>query len=168
MLCAIARLPAEARDRLRRVQSAASTLGFSPTPLYGHITLAVCDSGDEDAFAAGCRDALTGFGPIPVRYERIEILSETTIIVAAPARTEALLYAHRVLADRFADWLDPWTRDERWRPHTTLFHHPTADLAPLRDAMAARFAPFDTQITRVELSRVMKNGYRIVGGIEIV
>ena len=139
MLCAIARLPEEARIRLRAVQAAAGRLGYAPPPLYGHITLAVCDRGDEAAFAKGCRELLTGFGVIDVEYEKVEILTQTAIIVATPSKSGGLLSAHDVLAERFGDSLDAWTRDALWRPHTTLFHHPTAPLESVCRAMAARY-----------------------------
>ena len=167
MLCAIARLSGPDRDRLRAVQAAALALGYAPTPLYGHVTLAVCAHGDEDAFTAGCREALNGLAPFAVRYERIEILSQTSIIVATPAKSGAMLAAHDILSARFGDWLDAFTRGEAWRPHTTLFHHPDADLAPVCRAMAARFEPFTARIDRVELSRVLPKGYAIVGSIDL-
>ena len=94
-----------------------------------------------------------------VRYEKLEVLSETSILVAVPASSEPLSSLHNRIEMAFGEHLDRWTRGETWYPHTTLLCDPAADLNTLCNEMRKHFAPFEAHIEQIEFSRVEENGY---------
>ena len=53
--------------------------------------------------------------------------------------------------------LNKWTREDTWKPHTSLLYVPGADLSPVAEAMRQAFEPFVTQVDRIEFSRVYEN-----------
>ena len=162
MLCLIARLDQESTVQLDRLRSAA---GASPRPLHGHITVATYTGKDEDVFTTACRELAAGLPAFEVRYRRIEVLEETSIIVATPEAGEPLRTLHRRISDRFGDSLDRWTAGNAWTPHTTLIYDPDADIHALCRKISEQFSPFTAQISTLEFSRVLDRGYETAGSI---
>ena len=167
MLCVIARLSADATERLRLLRDTVLSPEQARTPLYGHITIATYLPEDDGAFIRACGDMLRDDHSFSVRYEKIEVLSRTSIIVATPAKTGELLSMHDRIAGYSGGSLDRWTCGNDWYPHTTLLHDPEADLDSLCRAMRRHFVPFDTLIRQIELSKVEKDGYTILETIRL-
>jgi len=167
MLCVIAKLNEEARERLLSVQEPVVSFGLSKRPLYGHITLATFVEGDEAALIESVKANLYGEKAFSVQYEGIAELDETFIVVALLRKTQGLLNLQRKVTEGRDCLLDRWTHSAIWQPHTTLVHQPGMILCEVADAMQARFVPFEARINRVEFSRVTENGYEIVDGIDL-
>ena len=167
MLCVIAIIDHDSRDRLLKIQSIGEKFGIAPRHLHGHITLATYLGTEEDRFISSCKDILSGYHTCTVHYEKIQILSATSIIVATPEKISTLTDIQRDISDRWCDKLDRWTRAEVWEPHTTLVHRPGFDLEPVAGAMQEMFEPFSARIDRVEFSRVCDNGYEILETVSL-
>lgn len=165
MLCVIAKLSEEAREKLLYVQNTVESFGLKKRPLYGHITLGTFVEGNEELLMERCRKALRGINPVKVCYEEILELDETYIVVAVLKRSAELLDLQRSVVQGQEELLDRWTHSEIWQPHTTLVHEPGMELKAVRDAMQAVFEPFETVIERVDFSRVTENGYEIIGHV---
>ena len=167
MLCVIAKLDPGAVEKLRTLQNAAVPFGLHPAPVYGHITLATYLPDDDMEFIAGCRALLQSTESFPVRFDRVEVLPATSIIVAAPQKEGVLLSLHSRITARYASSLDQWTCDDRWYPHTTLLYDPQADLPRICQSMQALFSPFEAAIRYIEFSRVTETGYEIADRITL-
>ena len=167
MLCVIARLDPGAVETLRRLQTAAAPFGARPTPVYGHITLASYMPDDDTEFLAGCKALLQSTGPFSARFERVEVLPATSIIVAAPRKDGMLLSLHRMIAAQYAPFLNQWTCDDSWYPHTTLLYDPQAELPRICQSMQKLFSPFDAAVRCIEFSRVTETGYEITDRITL-
>lgn len=159
MLCLIAKLDDTATETLAALRRALP--GGAGKPLYGHVTLAAYTGEDEAGFLRGCRELLAGLSAFSLRIETLEVLEETSILVALPEKAGMLAALHRRVAARFGGELDKWTRDESWLPHVTLFYGPEADLPALRRQLDARFRPFSARVIALEFSRVLDPGYEI-------
>ena len=164
MLCVIAKLDKAATEKLMSLRGIAAP---GDKPLYGHITIAVYTGGDNALFIRSCRELLRGIPPFDVAYTGIEVLEETSIIVAAPAENELLRALHRRIAEAFDASLDRWTKEGSWYPHTTLYYGPQADLRSIADRMRESFRPFTARIERIEFSLVLKDGYEIVDALDL-
>ena len=162
MLCVIAIIDKNSRDQLLKVQSIGEKFGIPPRHLHGHITLATYLGSEEDAFISSCKETLSKYRTCTVRYEKIQILSATSIIVATPSRDSTLTDMQKGISDHWHEEMDHWTRADVWEPHTTLVHKPGFDLEPAAKAMQKIFKPFSAMIDRVEFSRVCENGYEIL------
>ena len=161
MLCVIAKLPDDASERLRMLRDSVLPPEQAGASLYGHITIATYLPQDDSRFAKACAETIRGYGPFTVRYEKLGVLSRTSIIAALPSMTEQLASLHNRIAGRYGVSLDQWTAGRDWQPHTTLLYDPAADLHALCRKMQQGFAPFETRISRIELSEVRDNGYTI-------
>ena len=160
MLCLIAKLDDTATETLAALRRALP--GGAGKPLYGHVTLAAYTGEDEAGFLRGCRELLAGLSAFSLRIETLEVLEETSILVALPEKAGMLDALHRRVAARFGGELDKWTRDESWLPHVTLFYGPEADLPALRRQLDPRFRPCSARVVSLEFSRVLDPGYEIV------
>lgn len=167
MLCAIAKLDDEATGRLEALRRVASPAGGPLRPLYGHITLASFLGTDEEALLRACRARLGSERTFSLRYEKLEVLHETSILVASPGPSEPLRALRGRLVEGFEERLDPWTGAARWRPHTTLLFGPGLDLDRICRRLSRGFAPFPARVQRVELSRVLAEGYEILERFEL-
>lgn len=167
MLCMIAKLDGEATEKLRALQRAARGEDLPGRPLYGHVTLASYTGAEEERFLRFGRELAEGRPAFSLVYRQLLVLEETSILVAAPERAEALEELHRRAAAAWKDDLDPWTRGDRWFPHTTLFYGPEADLQGICRRMAASFVPFPARVCGIEFSRVRESGYEIVESIRL-
>lgn len=161
MICVIARLSPDADEKLQAIRKAALPEQSFPA-LHGHITLASYLPEESSAFVQACRKMFRGIHSFSVRYEKIEVLSETSIIVAVPAESEILDSLHALMVKAFGSSMDFWTGGNNWRPHTTLLYDPEADLDAACRAMQQRFVPFDAWICQIELSKVEKTGYTVL------
>ena len=161
MLCVIAKLPDDASEKLRMLRDSVLSCERAGGPLYGHITIATYLPEDDRRFAEACAETIRRYGPFSVHYERISVLNRTSIIAALPSMSEELVTLHSRIADLYGCELDRWTAGRDWQPHTTLFYDPAADLQVLCRKMQQRFVPFETRISRIELSEVRENGYTI-------
>ena len=168
MLCVIAKLDGEATERLRSFQRLIGSRAKAPSPVYGHITVAVYLPEDDKLFMRSCTDLIRGRRAFTVRYGRIEVLRETSVIAAIPSVPEDLKDLHDRIVRDHGYSLDQWTGGERWYPHTTLLHDPGADLDAIRRDMERQLRPFDAWISRIEFSRVLDTGYTIVGTVGLV
>ncbi len=168
MLCLIAKLDDAASAKLNGIQKAVLPDNEQGKQVYGHITLASYLGEQETAFARFCRELLAAIPAFEIAYERLEILKETSIIVAKPGDSEILTTLHRRIAEKHGDDLDPWTKGDRWYPHTTLLYRPDADLEQICSVMARHFSPFHAKVVRFELSRVLPDGYEIVDQIALL
>ena len=164
MLCVIAKLDEAATEKLAALRSSAAPDG---KPLYGHITIAVYTGGDNALFIRSYRELLRGIPPFDVAYTGIEVLEETSIIVAVPAENELLRALHRRIAEAFDAPLDRWTKEGSWYPHTTLYYGPQVDLDGIAGRMRESCRPFAARIERIEFSLVLKDGYEIVDALDL-
>ena len=111
MLCVIAKLDSVSTNRLACLQKIACS-GMVEKPLYGHITVAAYIGEDELYFIQSCKKLLKGIPAFTIVYEKIEVLDETSIIVATPKKSETLSSLHHVIAAKHKDVLDKWTGSE--------------------------------------------------------
>ncbi len=168
MLCAIARIDTQSRDRLLALQKISERFGAAVRDLYGHITLATYIGEEEGSFIASCKEILSARAPFSVYYEKVEVLGATSIIVASPRNENALFDIHHDIAMRWGPYLDEWTDSDLWKPHTTLLYDPQADLQAIAEAMRKEFVPFYAQVNGIEFSRVTENGYTIVDSVDLL
>ncbi|QUC68395.1 2'-5' RNA ligase family protein [Aristaeella hokkaidonensis] len=168
MLCVIAKLSPDVNDKLSRLRETAMPQVRFSSPLYAHITLATYLPEDTEVFITACRKMLRDAHSFSVRYEKLEVLSETSILVAVPASSEPLSSLHNRIEMAFGEHLDRWTRGETWYPHTTLLCDPAADLNTLCNEIRKHFAPFEAHIEQIEFSRVEENGYNIVETVRLL
>lgn len=166
MLCVIAKLNEEATEKLMSIRTAALS-DAALKPLHGHITIAAYTGNHEAQFVQFCKSLLEGIPSFPVRYERIEVLEATSILVASPEKSGTLEALHRRIAEEHNDALNRWTQADRWYPHTTLLYEPNLDLHRICRKMEAYFLPFSAQISRIEFSRVLESGYEIIDRVEL-
>ena len=166
MICVIAKLAPDAVERLNILRKAVVSKEQLAAPFHGHITIATCLSDDEE-FLPVCSEIIQDTSPFHIRYEKLEVLSATSIIVAVPSKPDALLALHNRIAERFGKSLDRWTCGTDWYPHTTLLYDPDADLNVLCRNMQEHFIPFETCISRIEFSRVAGTGYTILESIDL-
>ena len=166
MLCVIAKLDERSAERLTAIRNAAVP-DAGAKPLYSHITLATYMGDDEAGFTAFCASQMKGISRFAVRYTRLAVLEETSIVAALPEKTGVLSELHRRIAEVYGSSLDRWTCSEAWLPHTTLLYDPKANLPELCRKMAAGFAPFTADVVRIEFSRVTPPGYEITGRVEL-
>ena len=167
MLCVIAKLDDAATKMLAAVREIAYGEQKIGRQLYGHITVATYISDDETGFINTCKGYLEDLPAFDIIYDKLEVLDETSIIVAVPGKTEALELLYQRIADTFNDALDQWTKRGAWYPHTTLYYDPEADLGAIRDRMAEQFVPVTAHIGAIEFSRVLESGYEIVDRVDL-
>ncbi len=167
MICIIAKLPPDAVERLNMLREAAVSKEQLLKPLYGHITVATCLPDDDAEFMRVCTETILEMHSFSVRYEKLEVLSETSIIVAVPSKTPELLALHDRIAEKYGKSMDRWTCGADWYPHTTLLYNPDADLNDLCRNMQQHFSPFEARISRIEFSRVEEAGYTILKSIDL-
>lgn len=166
MICVIAKLPPDAVEQLNILRNAAIPEKTPVKPLYGHITVAAYLPDDEE-FVRECSGIIHETPAFRVRYEKLEVLSETSIIAAVPSKPDAMMALHDRIAEKYGESLNRWTRAEDWYPHTTLLYGPDEDLEALRLNMQKHFVPFETCISRIEFSKVEETGYTILDSIEL-
>ena len=166
MLCVLAMLSAEAEKKLEQLRGKALP-GVKFSPLHAHITLATWLPEDAGAFMDACEKMFRNVSSFTVCYERIEVFSETSIIVAMPSMSDELVSIHNRIAKEYGSFLDQWT-SVRWYPHSTLLYNPTMDLEPVCAEMRKHFVPFDARIDAIEFSRVEENGYTILKRISLL
>lgn len=167
MICVIAKLPPDAVERLNILKAAAVSEKTPVRPLYGHITVATYLPDDDAAFRQVCSGIIRGTPSFSVRYEKLEVLPETSIVVAVPSKPAALLDLHSRIAEKFSGSMDRWTCGNEWYPHTTLIQDPEADLNGLCRKMQQQFSPFEAGITRIEFSKVEETGYTILESVDL-
>lgn len=167
MLCVIARPDPGADRQLNRLRQAVLPQAQSLSPLHAHITLATYLPEETGAFVKDCIRIFRETVSFPVTYERIEVLSETSVIAAIPSGSAALHSLHDRIVKAYGSSLDRWTSGGAWYPHTTLIYDPAADLPALCRAMRQRFIPFEARICRIEFSRVEKTGYTVLESISL-
>ena len=167
MICVIAKLPQDAVERLNALREAVVSAEQLVSPLHGHITIATYLPEDDTDFLQNCTKAILETPSFSVRYEKLEVLAETSIIVAVPSKPAELLTLHGRIAEKHSQAMDRWTCGSDWYPHTTLLYRPGADLNDLCRNMQQHFIPFEAQISQVEFSRVEENGYRILKAVDL-
>lgn len=165
MLCVIAKLNGEATEKLMSIRKAALSDAAMRNPLHGHITIAAYTGDEEAQFIQFCKSQSGGISAFPVRYEKIEVLEESSIVVASPEKSGILETLHRRIAEEYNGALNRWTQADRWYPHTTLLYGPNLDLHRICRNMATYFVPFSAQISKIEFSRVLESGYDIIDTI---
>ena len=167
MICAIAKLSDDATGILSAIRNTALSPEQTRIPLYGHITLAAYLPEDDQPFVDACVRMFQGYPSFSVYYERLEVLPQTSIIVASPLVSDDLLVLHSMIVNAFDGSLDQWTGSVSWHPHTTLFHDPAADLNQLCRSMRQRFVPFVARVEQIQLSKVEKAGFTILKRIRL-
>lgn len=167
MLCVIAKLDHKATDILIEMQRTAFPAGAVIKTLYGHITLATYIGDDESRFVQFCKRSLKDVSAFDIVYDKIEVLDETSIIVATPARSESLVFLHQCITEKYDGALDRWTKGDCWYPHTTLVFGPQLDLHSICNKMADSFSPFAASVSKIEFSRVYANAYEIIDYLDL-
>lgn len=167
MLCVIAKLDDVATDKMLQLQKTAISVNTDTKTLHGHITVATYVGDKESCFIQSCKQLLKGFRSFDVIFDRIEVLEETSIIVATPVKSESLNSLHQKIAELFNESLDQWTKKVNWYPHTTLLFGPQLDLHGICHRMADSFVPFTANICKIEFSRVCENTYEIVDCVDV-
>lgn len=168
MLCILAKIDDASTARLRALQAMADRFGITYQPLYGHITLAAYVTGEEAELISACKAALKSQPPFSVRYGTIEYLAETSILVASPEKSGELPAVRSRIAAIHPDWLNSWTQDDSWLPHTTLIHCPGSDLSHLVSSLRDAFVPFEATVSRIDFSRASDAGYEVLDTVELV
>ena len=167
MLCIIAKCSPEADEKLNAFRAAVLPQYSFASLLNAHITIATYLPEDDRAFMAACGKLISGTRPFSVRYEKLEVFSETSVIVAVPSVPAELTFLHNSIVKEFSSSLDRWTCGTAWYPHTTLLYNPAADLHQLCRAMQKCFVPFDARIDQIWFSRVEDSGYTIVKSVDL-
>ena len=167
MICVIAKLPPDAVERLNILKKTAISERPPVHSLYGHITIAAYLPDDDAAFRQVCSGIIRETPSFSVRYEKLEALPETSIIVAVPSKPTVLLDLHNRIAEKYSSSMDRWTCGNEWYPHTTLIYNPDADLNDLCRKMQQRFSPFEARITRIEFSKIEETGFTILESIDL-
>ena len=167
MLCVIAKLDDTSTGKLETLRRAAIPEEAARRPLHGHITIASYLGDDVSRFLHFCKEMMDGMCSFTVEYETVEVLDETSIIVATPSKTGVLDSLHQEIAAQYNDDLDQWTGMDRWYPHTTLLYSPGLNLHTICRNMMKDFVPFSADICRVEFSYVLEDGYEIVDSIDL-
>ena len=167
MICVIAKLPPDAVERLSILKEAAVSKKPLMHSIYGHITIATYLPDDDAEFLQACSGIIRETPSFSVRYEKLEVLPETSIVVATPSKSTVLLDLHNRIAEKYSGSLDRWTCGNEWYPHTTLLYDPGADLNDLCRNMQQHFSPFEAWITQVEFSKVEETGYTILETIDL-
>ena len=166
MICVIAKLPPDAAERLDILRKSVVSKERMMKPLHGHITIATYLS-DNEEFLQGCSEIIRETSSFSVRYEKLEVLSETSIIAAIPSKSDVLLTLHNNITEKYGRSLDRWTCGANWYPHTTLIYDPVADLNDLCRNMRLHFSPFETCVSRIEFSKVDETGYTSLKSIDL-
>ena len=166
MICVIAKLPPDAAERLSILRKTAVSKEQILKPFHGHITIAAYLPDDAE-FLQVCSAMIRGTPSFSVRYEKLEVLSETSIVVATPSKPAALLDLHDRIAEKYGKSLDRWTDGADWYPHTTLIYDPAGNLNDLCRNMQKHFSPFETTVSQIEFSRVDETGYTILKTIDL-
>ena len=73
-------------------------------PFYGHITIATYLPDDEE-FVQGCSEIFRETPSFRIRYAKLEVLSETSIVVAVPSKPDALLALHNKIAEKYSHFM---------------------------------------------------------------
>ena len=167
MLCVIADCSPWADRKLDAVRKSAFPPGRFTSPLNAHITLATYLPEDYSAFMKACEKLLRRCHPFTVRYDKLKVLSETSVIVAVPSIPDELAVLHESIAKEFSSSLDRWTCGNTWCPHTSLFYDPAADLRQICGDMQAHFIPFEDRICQFRFSKVEESGYTIIKTIKL-
>ena len=88
MICVIAKLTPDATERLNILRKAVVSKKPPVEPFYGHITIATYLPDDEE-FVQVCSEIIRETPSFRIRYAKLEVLSETSIIVAVPSKPDA-------------------------------------------------------------------------------
>ena len=88
MICVIAKLTPDATERLNILRKAVVSKKQPVKPFYGHITIATYLPDDEE-FVQVCSEIIRETPSFRIRYAKLEVLSETSIIVAVPSKPDA-------------------------------------------------------------------------------
>ena len=163
----IAKLPPDAVERLSILRETAVSKEQPAQPLHGHITIAAYLPEDDAEFLRICSGIIRETPSFSVLYEKLEVLSETSIIVAVPAKPAELAVLHDKIAEKYSKSMDRWTSGKDWYPHTTLIYDPDADLNSLCRSMKKHFIPFEARISQVQFSKVEEAGYSILKSIDL-
>lgn len=171
MLCAIAIIDPAATERLAELEQAAKRFDIPPQDVHGHITLAAYTGEDEEAFISSCKSILAGYGKFPVYYDAVETWicksGMKSFIGAFPRKEPVIMAIQKEIAGRWSAYLNEWTQENKWNPHTSLLYVQGADLSAVAEAMQEMFEPFAAQVDRIEFSRVHENGYEIIDFFEL-
>ncbi len=167
MICAIARLSPDADEKLQSLRKAWMPAGRPLPAMHGHITLASYLPEDDAGFMRTCTEIYSRVPSFRVRYDKLEVLAETSVIVAVPSGSEKLRSLHERAVKAFGSSLDRWTCGDSWIPHTTLIHDPAADLETVCRMMRHHFIPFEAEIRQIELSKVETTGYTVLKTIDL-
>lgn len=175
MLCAIVKVNSTARERLMKLEQIPERFGFPPRNLHGHITLATYIGDDEDGFISSCKAILSNYGKFPVYYDKVEAWISTfgarSLIVAVPRKEPTIVAIQREISRRWSAYLNEWTQEDVWNPHTSLLYVSGVDLDDIAEAMQEEFEPFVAEIERIEFSSIQeiegKFTYEIVDSIEL-
>lgn len=167
MLCVIARIDDAAKARLDALCKLVKEFDLSARYLYGHITLVTYLGHEEAEFIEQCKAALSNQTAFSLFYNRIEILTPTSIIVASPDITQELRSIHAQLIEVAPSDFDSWSSEELWYPHTTLFYHTEANLQAISERIKEDFVSFLAEVSRIEFSKVTDCGYEIIDAITL-
>ncbi len=78
-----------------------------------------------------------------------------------------MMTIQKEIAGRWSAYLNEWTQENVWNPHTSLLYVQGADLSAVAEAMREMFEPFTAQVDRIEFSRVYEHGYEIIDAFEL-
>ena len=161
MLCAIIKVNSAARERLMKLEQIPERFGFPPRNLHGHITLATYIGDDEEEFISSCKAILSGYGKFPVYYDKVEAWISTfgarSLIVAVPRKEHTIVAIQKEISQQWSAYLNEWTQEDVWNPHTSLLYVSGTDLDAVAEAMQEEFEPFVTEIDRIEFSSIHEN-----------
>ena len=168
MLCAIAKIDPASSERLAKLAKLTDSFGIPHRNVHGHITLATYIGDDEGQFILSCKAILSHYGKFSVYYDKIEVWNPSTIIVAVPRKEKTVVTIQKEISKAWAAYLDKWTQEDVWQPHTTLVTNPQADFDAIAEAMQGKWEPFAAQVDQIEFSRVYENGYEIIDFIKLI
>lgn len=141
MLCVIAKIDSASRKRLAGIQRIAENFGIPVRELYGHITLATYLGEEEEAFIASCKASLPCRKAFPVRYDQIEVLDATSIIVASPRKEGNLAAIHGEIERRWGAISTTGPRGKRGIPTQRSCISPRRTFPPSPRLCGRRLCP---------------------------
>lgn len=175
MLCVIVKVNSAATDRLMKLEEIPERFGFPPRNLHGHITLATYIGEDEAEFISSCKSILSGYGKFPIYYDKVEAWVSTfgarSLIVAVPRKEDTIVAIQKDISRQWSAYLNEWTQEDVWNPHTSLLYVSGVNLDNVAEAMQEEFEPFVAEIDRIEFSSIQeidgKFTYETVDFIEL-
>jgi 2'-5' RNA ligase len=123
-------------------------------PYRPHVTLAVFETIDREAFVPAIRQHLSSLRPLPVVFAGLGIfLNDPLTVYLSVTPSDRLLHLHRDVHELLrgrAQGPTPYYLQDSWTPHATLaFALPRTMLPKAMDLLSAIALPFEGVVDRL-------------------